>query len=339
VATALRSVKHEDQLSLIEHLEELRTRILVSLAAFIVCFGLAFWQNDKVLEIVNAPFIKATQDQQASGPLGQARTLNQRIGEVATANTAFFEALGDEEDLSAVTRARAAEAADLNRELAANIPSSERLPVTLGVAEPFTSTLRVAAYAALLVSLPILLWQAYAFVLPAFSPRERRAALPLMMMVPFLFIGGSVFAYYVVLPSAIEVLQNFNSDNFDILVQARDLYKFTILTCIALGLLFQVPVGILALTRMEIVSVAQLRANRRYAILVIAVLAMLLPGTDPVTMLLSMAPLLVLFEGSILLSALLDRRARRRGDREPDEEDEELDNPFARSATHDDDED
>jgi sec-independent protein translocase protein TatC len=138
-------------------------------------------------------------------------------------------------------------------------------------------------------------------------------ALPLMTLVPFLFVAGAVFAYYVVLPNAIKFLQNFNNDNFDILIQAKDLYRFTILTCMAMGALFQVPIGLLLLTRMEIVSVQQLRANRRYAILVIAVLAMLLPGTDPVTMLLSMLPLLVLFEGSILLAALLDRRAARHG--------------------------
>ena len=68
-----------------------------------------------------------------------------------------------------------------------------------------------------------------------------------------------------------------------------------------MGILFQVPVGILAITRVGIVTPTQLRQNRRYAILVIAVLAMLLPGQDPVTMLLMMAPLIVLFEGSILL--------------------------------------
>jgi len=67
---------------------------------------------------------------------------------------------------------------------------------------------------------------------------------------------------------------------------------------------------------MEILSVAQLRANRRYAILVIAVLAMLLPGTDPITMLLSMAPLIVLYEASIIIAALLDRRERNRPDEE-----------------------
>jgi sec-independent protein translocase protein TatC len=325
VAGALRTVRHDDQLSLVEHLDELRTRLIVSLCAFLVCFGFAFWQNDAILEIVNRPFIKATSGQKAKGALAKTQTLNRRIVDVAARTTAFAEQVAADPRASAATKRSAADLARATQALKSAIPPAERQPVTLGVAEPFTSTLRVAAYAALLIALPLILWQLYAFVLPAFSPTERKVALPLMMMVPFLFIAGAVFAYFVVLPSAIRVLQNFNSDNFDILVQARDLYKFTILTCIALGALFQMPIGILGLVRMEIVSVAQLRANRRYAILVMAVLAMLLPGTDPVTMLLSMLPLVLLFEGSILIAALLDRRARSRAatedDLEPDPDD------------------
>jgi sec-independent protein translocase protein TatC len=166
------------------------------------------------------------------------------------------------------------------------------------------------------LSLPILLYQAYAFVLPAFSPRERQVALPMMLLAPFLFIAGVVFAYYMVLPNAIRFLQNFNDDSFDILLQARDYYSFSIMVLAAMGLCFQVPIGIIAVTRAGIVSTRQLRKSRRYAILVIAVIAMLLPGQDPVTMLSLMVPLIVLYEGSILLCTLLDRRAARSRARE-----------------------
>ena len=137
-----------------------------------------------------------------------------------------------------------------------------------------------------------------------------------MLMVPFLFISGVVFAYYAVLPNAIDFLQNFNDDNFDILIQARDYYKFSILLLMVMGLCFQVPIGMIAVTRVGIVTTPQLRKHRRYAILVIAVLAMLLPGQDPVTMLSMMIPLLVLYEGSILLCSVLDRRAARAEARE-----------------------
>ena len=90
-------------------------------------------------------------------------------------------------------------------------------------------------YFALLLALPLILYQLYAFVLPAFSPRERRVALPLMAMVPFLFIGGVLFGYFVVLPPAIKFLQTFNSSSFDVLVQAKQYYSFVALTLISLG--------------------------------------------------------------------------------------------------------
>jgi sec-independent protein translocase protein TatC len=153
-------------------------------------------------------------------------------------------------------------------------------------------------------------------VLPAFSPRERQVALPLMALVPFLFVAGVLFAYYLVLPAAINFLQNFNDDNFDILLQARDYYRFSLMVLMVMGVLFQVPIGVLAVTRVGIVTPRQLRNSRRYAILVIAIVAMLLPGADPFTMLLMMAPLIVLYEGSILLASLLDRRAERARARE-----------------------
>ena len=84
--------------------------------------------------------------------------------------------------------------------------------ITLGVTEPFTTTLTVSAYFAIVLSLPIILYQAYAYVLPAFSAAERRSVTPLMLLAPFLFIGGAVFAYFVVLPPAIDFLLNFNDD-------------------------------------------------------------------------------------------------------------------------------
>src|SRR5512133_2006854 len=119
MARKVRPVHHDDRLSLVEHLDELRTRIILSLLAFGVALGLCFWQNHLILRIVNKP-------------------------------------------------------------------------LTLGVAEPFLTTFTVSAYAAILISLPVILYQLYAFILPAFTPGERRVALPLLMMVPFVFIGGVV---------------------------------------------------------------------------------------------------------------------------------------------------
>jgi sec-independent protein translocase protein TatC len=314
---ALRPVAHDDRLSLVEHLDELRTRLIISLAAFLVCFGVAFWQNDLVLDIMNRPLEKTAFKEGSQDPFEKAATYQDAQKRFFLREAAFYAALAADDGLSAETRRRAELLAGSARATAAAAPeSSPRRPVTLGVGEPFTATFKVAMYAGLLLALPLLLYQAYAFVLPAFSPRERQVAFPLLLMVPFLFIGGVLFAYFFVLPAAIDFLQNFNDDSFDILLQARDFYSFSLLVLMAMGVLFQIPVGILAATRLGVVTPAQLRKGRRYAIVVIAVMAMLLPGQDPVTMLLMMVPLVVLYEGSILLASLLDRRAARARARE-----------------------
>ena len=232
----LRPVGFEDRLTLVEHLDELRTRIIVSIAAFAVAFGLCMWQNNRLLDIINEPL------------------------------------------------------------------PDDRVPITFGVAEPFTTTVTVSAYAALVISLPVILYQLYAFVLPALTDRERRVVVPFLLMVPVLFIAGVLFGYFVVLPAATQFLLNFNENQFEIEVRARDYYSFVTTTLALMGLIFQTPIGILSVTRLGIVSPQQLAHNRRYAILVIAIIAMLLPGTDPMTMLLCMIPLVLLFEGSLLLA-------------------------------------
>jgi sec-independent protein translocase protein TatC len=240
VPKRVRPIGHEDRLSLVDHLDELRTRIVISLAAFGVALGLCFWQNHQLLKIVNHPL-------------------------------------------------------------------GHRKPITLGVAEPFITTLTVAAYAAILIAMPIILYELYAFVLPAFSPTERRVALPLLLMVPFLFIGGAAFGYFVVIPAALKFLLHFNTHQFNLQVRAKDYYGFFSLTVLSVGLVFQLPVFILGLVKVGITTPAKLRKNRRYAFLVCAVVAAALPGVDPVSMLIEMIPLVVLYELSILLAVLFGR--------------------------------
>jgi len=98
---------------------------------------------------------------------------------------------------------------------------------------------------ALVISLPVILFELYGFVLPAFSPRERRIAMPLLAAIPFLFVIGVAFGYFVVLPAALRFFQNFNSGEFNVLVQANPYYKFVATILLAMGLVFQVPVAIL----------------------------------------------------------------------------------------------
>ena len=235
----LKPIAHQDQLSLVEHLDELRSRVLVSIAALVPALVVCGWKNGVLIAMLNRPL-----------PTGQE-------------------------------------------------------PITLSPTEPFLTTATLVVYGAILLALPVILYQAYAFVLPAFSKDERRVALPLLLGAPVLFVAGVVFAYLVVLPPAITFLLGFNADEFSTQLRAREYYSFASLTLISLGILFQVPIGVLAATRLGVVTPAQLRKGRRYAILGIAVLAALLPTIDPVTMILEMVPLIVLYELSILVAHAL----------------------------------
>jgi sec-independent protein translocase protein TatC len=335
VSPAIRPIGHEDRLSVVEHLDELRTRVIVCALALGLCFGLAVWQNDALLDVVNRPLERTTSSagEGASGRLEQAAHSQVRLRTALERGAAAFERLAASPRLDASDRRALRDAVRSNREAAQALPREipGRQPVTLGVGEPLSTTLIVSFYFAVLAALPLILYHAYAFVLPAFSPVERRVALPLMMLVPVLFAAGIAFGYFVVLPPAIEFLQTFNSNSFDTLVQARPYYSFVALTLLSLGLLFQIPVGVLALTRAGIVSVAQLRRHRRYAVVAIAVAAMLLPGQDPVTMVIEMIPLLVLYELSILLAGWLDRPAARR-DRAATASDQDEETPSANAV-------
>jgi sec-independent protein translocase protein TatC len=244
----IRPISHEDRLSVVDHLDELRSRLVISVAAFVVAWALTTWQNDLVLEIMNAPL--------PNGPNGH-----------------------------------------------------QIEPLTLGPSEAFTATLMNAAYFALILAAPVILYELYAFVLPAFSPSERRVATPLLILVPILFICGVVFCYFVVLKPALSFLLNFNADEFNTQVRAKDYYSFVSLVMLAMGLGFQIPVGVLAACKLGLTSAAKLRRNRRYAIVVIVILASLLPTLDPVTLLLESLPFYLLYELSIVLAARFGRPA------------------------------
>lgn len=309
-STAIRRpIGHDDRLSLVDHLDELRSRLIICVLAVVVMFGFCFWQNNRLLTIINHPLESQTQKHIAKGqgPLGEISATQKGLRALALSDRALAAELAKPSSgLSPATRAAMAQrVAQMDATIKALPDHVEgNKPVTLGIGEPFMMTLMVAGMFSLILAMPLILYQAYAFVVPAFTPQERRVALPLLLLVPVLFVCGVLFGYFLVLPAAVRFLQNFNTDEFNVLVQARDYYKFVAMTLMAMGLVFQVPVGILALTRLRVITVQQLRKNRRYALVAIAVVAMLLPGTDPVSMLIDMVPLIILYELSILLASI-----------------------------------
>jgi sec-independent protein translocase protein TatC len=307
-----RPIPHEERLSVVGHLDELRTRLIVSLLTLAVAFGICFWQNTRVLRLIDRPLAHQTQQQVRAGhgPLGATYKVQRSARDIATQLDTVVTALGAENHRPAVT----ASLVQVRRHLARDVsqlsaaPTGDR-PVTLGIGEPFTTTVTVTAIFALILSLPLILLQAYGFLMPAFEPEQRRRMLPITLSIPVLFAAGVAFGYAVVLPSALHFFQNFNSSEFNVLVQASQYYKFAATTLLAMGLLFQIPVAIFAVTRAGIVTPRQLRSKRRYAIVACGLVAAVLPGSA-VTMLLETVPLYLLFEGSVLLASLSERRNR-----------------------------
>lgn len=319
VAAAATRIGHEDRLSIVDHLEELRGRLIISLAALVVAFGFCMWQNHALLHIINKPLAHQTQKQvrAGNGPLGATYTVQQSARTVAAQLQVVVSAL--ERPGSGVSEATRASIQGVGPRLHKALkrlsrPPEGNKPVTLGIGEPFTTTLGIALIFALILALPVILYELYAFLLPAFSPEQQRLATPLMLAIPFLFVMGVAFGYFVVLPSALRFFQNFNSGEFNVLVQASQYYHFAAVTLLAMGLVFQVPVGILAATRTGVVTPKQLRHNRRYAILACGAIAAFLPG-DAITLLLETVPLYLLFEFSVLLATIVERRATRRDGR------------------------
>jgi sec-independent protein translocase protein TatC len=316
IRTTLRTVGHDERLSTVGHLDELRTRLIACLAVIAVAFGVCFWQNNRLLHVINRPLAHQTQEQVRAGhgPLGATYTVAQSARDVALQLRAVVGVL----DLPGTGLAPAGRAAlgraaislqhDIRRLSAP--PQGDR-PVTLGIGEPFTTTVTISFVFALIVALPFVLYQVYAFLMPALHPSERRHIRPLVASIPFLFAAGVLFGYFVVLPAAVHFFQNFNSSQFNVLVQANQYYSFAATTLLAMGFLFQVPVGIVAITRAGFITPRRLRKNRRYAVLACGLVAAVLPG-DAVTLLLETVPLYLLFEVGVLLASVAERRARGR---------------------------
>ena len=238
-----RRLRHGEEATLVEHLEELRARLIVSLVALAVGGGVAFAFHERLLDWLRAP-------------------------------------LPDQHDRLA----------------------------TFGVTEPFLTSLRVSVYAGFVLALPILLWQLWAFLAPAFEEAHQRIVAGFVALSTALFAGGIVFAYYVVLPAALRFLTNYDDAIYDNFIRARDYLSFATVTILAVALVFELPIFVLTLVRIGAVSADTLRRNRRLGIVIVVAVAVLLPSVDPVSLVFEAVPLILLFEGSIWLSAFFEKR-------------------------------
>jgi sec-independent protein translocase protein TatC len=238
-----RRLGHGEEATLVEHLEELRQRIFVSLGALLVGFIATYAIHRHLLHWLNRP-----------------------------------------------------------------LPAHVGKPITLGVAEPFLTVMKISLFGGLILAAPVILWQFWGFFAPAVDQRQERRVLYFVFFAAGLLAGGIVFGYFVALPAAVHYLTNFDKSEFNIQLRAKDYYGFTTMVLLAMGIVFELPVFVLSLVRLGILSTRQLRSNRRTGYFIIAVVAVALPGVDPITTVIETVPLWVLYEASIWLSVLMERR-------------------------------
>jgi sec-independent protein translocase protein TatC len=241
-----RRLRHDEEATLVEHLDELRSRLVVSLIAVAIAFAVTYAFHHRLLHWLNRP-------------------------------------------------------------LPARLHGK---PVTFGVAEPFVTSFMVSFYAALLIVLPLLFWQIWSFLAPAFEERVQRSIAVLVGFATLLAIAGIAFGYFVAMPAAVHFLTSYDSAQYNIQIRARDYYSFVTTVLIAVAVVFEVPVFVLALVRLRVLTAARLRKNWRIGVVVMAALAVALPGVDPVTTTFEMIPLIALYLLSILLAGIFEQRWR-----------------------------
>ena len=245
-----RRLDHGEEATLVEHLDELRSRLIIALVAIVPIFLVTFAFHERIMEWLTGP-----------------------------------------------------------------LPEDKRL-VTLGVTEPFTTSVKVSMIAALAIALPVILWQAWAFLAPAVQPHFERVVLIFVALATLLFVCGVAFMYVVVLPRALDFLTSYDDELYDIQIRASYYYTFAAMTLLAGGLAFLMPIFVLGLVRLRVLTSDRLRQNRRIAFVVLLCFAILLPTVDPVSLAFEIVPLLLLFEMSIWLSVFMERRWDRGWDEE-----------------------
>ena len=242
-----RRLRHGEEATLVEHLDELRTRIFVCLGALLVGLIVGYVLHAHLIHWLNRPL--------PEGRLGR--------------------------------------------------------PITFGVAEPFMTSFKISLFAGFLLALPVILWQLWAFLAPAVDERSQRRVLYFVFLATALLCAGIVFGYFVALPAAVHYLTNYDKTLYDIKLRARDYYSFATMVMLAMAVVFELPIFVLALVRLGILSTRRLRRERRLGYFVVACVAVALPGIDPVTTVIEGIPLIILYEGSIWLAVLVERRAAR----------------------------
>jgi len=198
------------------------------------------------------------------------------------------------------------------------LPDDRDRLLALGVTEAFFTSVKVSFYVGIAIALPVILYQAWSFLAPALDEHVQRALSVFVAIATGLFAAGVAFGYFVVLPAALSFLVDYDTSNFDTQIRASYYLSFAALTLLALGLVFELPIWILALVRLRVLTSDRLRRNRRIGYVLALALAILLPTVDPVSLAFEAVPVIVLFEISIWLAVLMERRWEHAWDESPE---------------------
>ena len=205
----------------------------------------------------------------------------------------------------------------LSQPLVDKLPAGAQL-IAVEVASPFFAPLKLAFFAALVLSMPWLLYQAWAFVAPGLYRREKRLAFPLLASSLLLFYAGCAFAFFVVLPSVFGFLTMVTPEGVAMMTDINAYLDFVLVIFLAFGLSFELPVALVILVLMGWVSPAQLREARGYAIVGIFVLAAIITPPDAISQLMLAIPMCLLYEAGIIAARLLSPREPDVGTTGPD---------------------
>lgn len=285
-----RSAHDEDEIEssrapLMDHLIELRGRLIVCVLAFVVGFIGCFIVADPIYVFLVQPFAVAAQFREAAGPGGNVSPFDLILGTAGLIPVPR----GDGETVNLIFTA----------------------PL-----EFLITKMKLAAFGAVVITFPVMAWQVYRFVAPGLYRNERGAFLPFLIAAPLLFLLGAAMVYYVMLPFVMlfSLGQQVASGGIsaELLPRVSDYLNLVMALLLAFGLCFQLPVVMTLLGMAGLVSSEALSKGRKYAIVAIAVVAAFVTPPDPLSQIMLGVPLILLYEVSILCVRVIELRRRKR---------------------------
>ena len=200
------------------------------------------------------------------------------------------------------------------RPLQAVLPHGSKLIYTEPT-EAFFLKLKIALLAGLVIGAPLIMWQLWLFIAPGLYAREKRFALPFIIMASVFFVGGAAFNHYILFPLAWVFLAGFSTDYMMFMPRIAPVFSLYAMLAVAMGLIFEMPAVILVLARMGLATAGFLWRNIKYAILLIFIAsAVITPTGDPMTQALMAGPMIALYLFSIVLAWIFGKRRRRTGE-------------------------